>query len=83
LLLRHLGQLVATGLPVLVGTSRKSFLGRLAAGHGEPPLSVDDRLEGSLASAVWAMTQGASMVRVHDVGPSVQAVKLISELMAA
>jgi dihydropteroate synthase len=83
LLLRHLGQLVATGWPVVVGTSRKSFLGRLAAGPGQPPLPVDDRLEGSLASAVWAVTRGASMVRVHDVGPTVQALKLIGELVAA
>lgn len=75
-LLRRLDQVVALGRPVLVGTSRKSFLGRLAASPDEPPAPVEDRLAGSLASAVWAMTRGAAMVRVHDVGPTVQAAKL-------
>jgi dihydropteroate synthase len=70
-LLRHLAALVATGFPVLVGTSRKSFIGRLT---GDAP--VDDRLEGSLATAVWAMTQGAAMVRAHDVRETVQAAAL-------
>ncbi|HEY2430076.1 MAG TPA: dihydropteroate synthase, partial [Acidimicrobiales bacterium] len=71
-LLRHLRVLVALGFPVLVGTSRKSFLGALAG--GAPP---DDRLEGSVATAVWAMSQGAAMVRVHDVVPTVQAATLV------
>jgi dihydropteroate synthase len=70
---------VATGRPVVVGTSRKSFLGRLVAGPGAPPAPIEDRLAGSLASAVWAMTQGAGMVRVHDVAPTVQAVRIVGE----
>ena len=72
-LLRHLSVLVATGYPVVVGTSRKSFLGALAGGA-----PVDDRLEGSLATAVHAVTQGAAMVRVHDVVPTTQALRLAS-----
>src|SRR5437764_1010836 len=72
-LLRHIDSLVGTGFPVLVGVSRKSFIGRLT---GDAP--VDDRAEGSLAAAVWAMAQGAAMVRVHDVGPTVQAVKVMA-----
>jgi dihydropteroate synthase len=48
----------------------------------EPPAPVDDRLEGSLASAVWAVTQGVAMVRVHDVRPTVQAIRLIQETVA-
>jgi dihydropteroate synthase len=75
-LLHHLDRVVALGRPVLVGTSRKSFLGRLAAGPDRPPAAVEDRLAGSLASAVWAMTRGAAMVRVHDVAPTVQAARL-------
>jgi dihydropteroate synthase len=78
-LLHHLDQLVATGRPVVVGTSRKSFLGRLAAAPGGPPTPVDDRLEGSLASAVWAMTQGVAMVRVHDVAPTAQAARIVGQ----
>ena len=72
-LLAHLDELVATGMPVLIGTSRKSFLGRLTAeadGGGEPA-PVDDRLEASLATAAWAATQGAHALRVHDVAPTV------------
>ena len=72
-LLRHLDDLVATGHPVLVGASRKSFIGRLT---GDAP--VDDRLEASLALAVWAMEKGAAMVRVHDVRATVQAARLVA-----
>ena len=67
-LLRHLCTLVGTGFPVVVGTSRKRFLG------GAGP---DDRLEASLATAVHAMACGARMVRVHDVRPTVEAARLI------
>jgi dihydropteroate synthase len=81
-LLAHLDQLVATGRNVVVGTSRKSFLGWLAAGPGAPPTPVDDRLEGSLTTAVWAMTQGAGMVRVHDVAPTVQAARIVGQTVA-
>jgi dihydropteroate synthase len=77
-LLRHLTTLVATGFPVLVGTSRKSFIGRLT---GDAP--VDDRLEGSLATAVWSMTQGAAMVRAHDVRETVQAAALAAQAAAS
>ena len=79
-LLRHLPVLVETGYPVLVGTSRKSFLGRLLAGPGREsaPVPVDDRLDASVATAVWALAHGAAMVRVHDVGPTVQAVRLLT-----
>jgi dihydropteroate synthase len=73
-LLHGLRTLTAVGEPLLVGTSRKSFLGELAGGA-----PVDDRLEGSLATAVWSMTQGAAMVRVHDVGATVQAARLIDD----
>ncbi len=77
-LLRHLGRLVASGHPVLIGTSRKSFLGRLV--EGEPaPLPTEERLTGSLATAVWAMANGAGMVRVHDVAPTLQAAKIVGE----
>jgi dihydropteroate synthase len=72
-LLRHLHELVATGIPVLVGASRKSFVGRLTG-----DAAVDDRLEGSLAAAVWAMDKGVAMVRVHDVRPTVQAARLVA-----
>lgn len=71
-LLAHLDALVATGYPVVVGTSRKAFLGRLTG--GAPP---DDRVEASVATAAWALSRGASMVRVHDVAPTVAAARLL------
>jgi dihydropteroate synthase len=77
-LLRHIGRLVARGHPLMIGTSRKGFLGRLTAGKSVP-LPADQRLEGSLATAVWAMANGAGMVRVHDVAPTLQAAKVVGE----
>ncbi len=76
-LLARLGVLVATGHPVLVGTSRKAFLGKLAAGSRGEPAPPSDRLPGSLATATWALRQGAGMVRVHDVAATVQAALLV------
>jgi dihydropteroate synthase len=63
-LLSRLGELVALGRPVVVGTSRKSFLGRLAGGRG-----TDERLAGTIATNVIAYERGASVFRVHDVRP--------------
>ena len=60
-LLARLGELAELGAPLLVGASRKSFLGQVA---GEPP---DGRLAASLAAAAWAARGGAALVRVHDV----------------
>ena len=78
-LLAHLPELVATGLPVLVGTSRKGFLGRLLGDSDgtDQPAALDDRLEGSLATATWAMANGARMVRVHDVRATTHAALVI------
>ena len=81
-LLKHLNVLVSTGYPVIVGTSRKRFLGALLAEADRPPpaglVPVDDRIEGSVASAVWAMVQGVQMVRVHDVRATVHAAKVVA-----
>lgn len=73
-LLKHLDVLVATGHPVLIGTSRKRFLGTLA---GEAP--EVDRAEGTLATCVWAASAGVKMVRVHDVVPAVEAMRIVGE----
>ncbi|MCU1489795.1 MAG: folP1, partial [Acidimicrobiaceae bacterium] len=78
-LLRALPALVAAGTPVLVGTSRKTFLGRLAPRPDGSPAPPDDRLAGSLATAVWAMSCGARVIRVHDVRASVQAACLVGD----
>jgi dihydropteroate synthase len=78
-LLAHLDAFVASGYPVLVGTSRKGFLGRLLGDSDgtDAPAPVDDRLEGSLATATWAMACGVRMVRVHDVRATAQAALVV------
>src|SRR5438067_1404814 len=58
------------GLPVLIGASRKGFIGRVL----DAP--VDDRLEGSMATVALAIAGGAEIVRVHDVGPSVRVARM-------
>ena len=65
-LLHRLAELKAAlgGLPLLVGTSRKRFIGELLGGA-----AADDRIEGSTATAALAVMAGADIVRVHDVGP--------------
>jgi dihydropteroate synthase len=78
-LLRYLGELVAGGFPVLVGTSRKSFLGRLSPTPVGRMAPVEQRLAASLSTATWAMLAGASMVRVHDVAATVQAATLVGQ----
>jgi dihydropteroate synthase len=72
-LLHRLAELKAAlgGLPLLVGTSRKRFLGELLG--GAPP---NERLEGTLASVALAIAAGADIVRVHDVGPTVRVVRV-------
>ena len=84
--------LVAEGFPVLVGTSRKRFTGELlarsdAAGRGlgdladgfrGAPVAVEERVDGSLATATWAMVQGARMVRAHDVAVTARAATIVA-----
>jgi dihydropteroate synthase len=70
-LLRRLDELAALGRPLVIGTSRKSFLGRIAAdaaGLAEP-LDAQHRLAGTIATNVLALERGASVFRVHDVAP--------------
>ena len=69
-LLREMSALKALGLPLMVGVSRKSFVGYVLG------LPADRRLEGSLAAAVIAVANGADMVRVHDVAPTRRALAM-------
>jgi dihydropteroate synthase len=79
-LLANLDRLVALGWPVVVGASRKRFLGlALAASDGvAEPVPVDDRREASLSVATWTMLHGARMVRVHDVRMTVHAARVVA-----
>jgi len=67
------------GVPLLVGTSRKRFLGEIAGGS-ETPTERDDA---TLATVVCAVDAGARIVRVHEVGPAVRAVALLEQLALA
>jgi dihydropteroate synthase len=69
-LLRGLPMLAALGQPLLVGVSRKTFIGKILG--AEPA----DRLEGSLAAAVAAVLAGANILRVHDVAESYKATRI-------
>ncbi len=62
--------------PLLVGVSRKSFIGRLVGAE------VTERLPGSLAGACWAVSAGANILRVHDVAATRQAIKMTEAIMA-
>jgi dihydropteroate synthase len=69
-LLRRLDELVAIGRPIVIGTSRKSFLGHIAAeARGVTALAADERLPGTIATSVMALERGANIFRVHDVAP--------------
>lgn len=70
-ILRRLAELGVLGLPILVGVSRKSFIGALT---GEP--EPKRRVPGSLAAGLAALSRGASILRVHDVVETVQAIKV-------
>jgi dihydropteroate synthase len=70
-LLRRLDEIVAIGRPVVVGTSRKSFLGKLAGGRPE-----SERLPGTIATNLIALERGASVFRVHDVAEVVDALRV-------
>ena len=69
-LLARLGEIAAIGRPVVIGTSRKSFLGKLTGRQ------TDERLAGTIATNIIAYERGARVFRVHDVAPTVDALKV-------
>ena len=77
-LLARLDEIVALGRPVVVGTSRKTFLGRLAGGR-----DPGDRLPGTIATNVMAFERGAAVFRVHDVAAVVDALAVAGATVAA
>jgi dihydropteroate synthase len=76
-LLRRLDELVAIGRPIVIGTSRKSFLGRIT---GRP---APDRLPGTIATNVLAYLHGARVFRVHDVAPVYDALRVTAATVGA
>ncbi|GHB89897.1 dihydropteroate synthase [Cerasicoccus arenae] len=73
-LIRRLGELRALGFPVLLGTSRKSVIGQTLN------LPVDQRLEGTLATSVAGVQQGADILRVHDLQANLRATRMADAL---
>jgi dihydropteroate synthase len=82
-LLAGLDRLVGLGLPVLLGTSRKTFLGRLLAGPDGEIRSAEERDAATLATTVLAAEAGVWGVRVHDAAASVDAVRTVQAVRAA
>lgn len=77
-LMRNLPCLAELGYPLVIGASRKRFIGALT-GVEEP----SERLAGSLAAALFAAREGAAVVRVHDVAPTVQALRMQGALLGS
>ena len=77
-LLRRLDRIATIGLPVVIGTSRKSFLGRLT-GRDDP----HDRVAATVATTVLALERGASVFRVHDVAPTKDALAVATATLRA
>jgi len=73
-LIARLSELRKLGKPVVIGTSRKSFIGRITG------MPADQRLEGSLAAAVVAVREGANIVRAHDVSETVSALRVANAI---
>jgi dihydropteroate synthase len=86
-LLARLDELARHGRPLVVGVSRKSFLGKgtgpAGEGGGPPDLPPEQRLEGGLAATAVAVLLGARVVRTHDVAATVRAVRIADRLRAA
>lgn len=82
-LIAALDRFVGTGLPVLVGASRKSFLGRVLAGADGVPRPVDGREYATVALTTHAALHGVWGVRVHEVGPNVDAARTAAAVRRA
>ena len=88
-LLAHIDQFVATGIPVLVGVSRKGFIGRLHTSsddriplEGASPTPTEDRVEASVALATWCAALGVDVVRVHDVSATARSLDTFTRISA-
>lgn len=77
LLLKHLSRLKTFGLPILIGTSNKTFIGEFF------DADVDERLIGSLASGLYGLLQGANIIRAHDVRATRQMIDMLQAIEGA
>lgn len=81
-LLNHIEDFFSLDCPVLLGCSRKSFIGILL-GNQKGALPPGERLDGSLATAAWAYLSGVSILRVHDVGATKKVVRILEAIKTA
>ena len=84
-LIAKLDQLIAAfpDYPLLIGSSRKSFIGRILAGDSGTPAPAEDRLHGTMATITAAILHGAHIVRVHDVRAAVETVRTVTLIKSA
>lgn len=75
-IMHRLDEMKVLGLPILVGVSRKSFIGKVLSDSGP-----EDRLEGTLASCITSMMKGASILRVHDVKEIKRAITIVNSIL--
>jgi dihydropteroate synthase len=81
-LIRRLEEFVSLGHPVLIGVSRKAFIGK-TLGSEANPLPTEERLEGSLAAQVYAQVKGARVLRVHDVRAAARSIKMVAAIQGS
>ena len=74
-IIRHLAELKSLGKPILLGPSRKSFIGKILNAP------IDQRVEGTLASISAAIINGANILRVHDIGPAKKAAQMVDAIL--
>jgi dihydropteroate synthase len=81
-LLARFGELHSAGFPLLAGTSRKSFIGKILGQEGKP-VPAGERLYGTLASQTALILQGAHVIRTHDVRQAVDAARVADAILEA
>ncbi len=81
-LIAKLDQLIAAfpDYPLLIGTSRKSFIGRILADENGTPAAAEDRLHGTMATITTAILHGAHIVRVHDVKAALETIRVAESI---
>ena len=80
-ILARLPELAALGCPIVIGTSRKAFLGKALGGSGGPSVPPDQRLLGTAATVTASILGGAHIVRVHDVAEMLQVVRVTDHVL--
>jgi len=82
-ILAHLSEFASLGCPIVIGTSRKAFLGRALAGTDGPPAPTEERLLGTATTVTASVLGGAHIVRVHDVAEIVRVIRVADQIVNA